>query len=210
MKKNNKGKKITQDLLNPIIIFLVMVVISLFTSGRSIITGPGITVPEAPMQSSAFGNTDIPHDSYNIKSLATYEFTAKIISKKTYNDVWSDICPIDFTLGWQHLSNEDVIRHINFSQRGRWTHYKYRNLPDEITSKDLISQCSNAHMCPANKKVRAKLLSLPKGAIVHIKGKLIALKHKKTDWHAKSSLKRTDTGDGACEIIWVEEIKNKT
>ena len=65
-------------------------------------------------------------------------------------------------------------------------------------------------MCPANDEIREILLSLPAGSVIHFKGKLVQLRHKHTAWTAKSSLNRDDIADKIGEIVWVEEITNKS
>ena len=44
------------------------------------------------------------------------------------------------------------------------------------------------------------------GSLVRIKGQLVAVMGS-DGWRWTSSMKRSDTGNGACEIIWVEELE---
>lgn len=184
-----------------------MIVISFIRDGQSISMGPGISVEEVPLQSPTSAEA-FNHEGYHISPVADFECSAKIISKKYYSDDWSDISPIDMTLGWNKLSDESIIHRINFDQTTRWTHYTPLNITGEISAQELRTQHSNFHMCPANEDVRSTLLNMPAGSIIHFKGKLINLS--KSGWSNRSSLKRTDSGAGACEIVWVEEITNKS
>jgi hypothetical protein len=44
------------------------------------------------------------------------------------------------------------------------------------------------------------------GQIVHLEGDLVRADGK-DGWHWVSSLSRTDTGDGSCEVVWVEHAE---
>ena len=45
-----------------------------------------------------------------------------------------------------------------------------------------------------------------KGQVVALEGYLVKV-ISKDGWWWKSSLTRNDTGNGACEVIWVEEVE---
>ena len=207
---SQKPELIKENWIIPIVVFLAMVGISFLTAGKKIRLGPGVKAPEEPLQTDPTGPQYISHDTYHIKVLADFECTAKIISKTYYDDDWSDICPIDYTLGWGKLSDDNYIKHVTFDQRTRWTYYLSNDPPEDLPLEEIRISHANVHMCPANDEVRKVLLSLPAGSVIHFKGKLVQLHHKETGWLAKSSLTRKDANEGACEIVWVEEIENKS
>ena len=64
-------------------------------------------------------------------------------------------------------------------------------------------------MIPATSNLRKTLYSLKKNTIVEIEGFLVDVqgeyKRRKVYWN--TSLTRTDTGNGSCEIIYVKKIK---
>jgi hypothetical protein len=61
------------------------------------------------------------------------------------------------------------------------------------------------HIIPSSPTIASKCKSLRSGALVHLDGDLVeATAPNYTAW--RSSLSRTDTGNGACELIWLEEI----
>ena len=61
------------------------------------------------------------------------------------------------------------------------------------------------HIVPSNDYVKHLLTKVRAGQIVHIKGQLIEAK-KSNGWHWRSSLSREDTGNGACELMYVTEL----
>ena len=62
------------------------------------------------------------------------------------------------------------------------------------------------HMIPANPVVEKRLKSVRPGNIVRVRGCLVEVSAK-DGWRWRSSLTRTDTGPGACELIWVESLE---
>jgi len=62
------------------------------------------------------------------------------------------------------------------------------------------------HMVPANGEIEQQLKSIKKGQIVSIKGSLINVSAD-DGWQWKSSTTRNDTGKGACELVYVEQVR---
>ena len=60
-------------------------------------------------------------------------------------------------------------------------------------------------MIPANEAVAKRLLAVRTGQIIHLRGRLVRVDGK-DGWHWVSSLSRTDTGDGSCEVVWVSGL----
>jgi hypothetical protein len=64
-------------------------------------------------------------------------------------------------------------------------------------------------MIPSNDDVERDLLRVRPGEVVRIDGYLVvATKENGSVW--RSSLTRKDAGDGACELIWIENIISYT
>ena len=102
------------------------------------------------------------------------------------------------------MSDEDVLQHFNISQSGRWYRWRTDTLP--IPRKAIQHNSANMHMIPADNAVESTLDDVREGHVVEIRGKLVWVDGD-DGWSWKSSLKRTDTGAGACELIYVEEIR---
>ena len=60
------------------------------------------------------------------------------------------------------------------------------------------------HMVPLDPATRATLLDARRGSLVHLKGWLVEA-HAKDGWKWRSSLTRGDSGNGACELMLVED-----
>ena len=68
-----------------------------------------------------------------------------------------------------------------------------------------MCSAANNHIIAANPAVRKAVSALIPGHIVTMRGYLVNASHPDgSTWN--SSLRRDDTGNGACEVFYVEEI----
>jgi hypothetical protein len=61
------------------------------------------------------------------------------------------------------------------------------------------------HMIPATPYVQRRLLGLRIGQVIRLRGRLVQAVGR-DGWKWVSSLSRLDSGEGACEVIWVEAV----
>ncbi len=62
------------------------------------------------------------------------------------------------------------------------------------------------HMIPADRYTAKQLTGLRPGAVISIKGYLVDV-DRDDGWKWRTSMSRDDTGAGACEIVWVEQLQ---
>ncbi|MCA1801010.1 MAG: hypothetical protein LC662_00955 [Rhodothermaceae bacterium] len=168
---------------------------------------PGVLVGEEPAQVMLPGNTSFIHEGFFVTPLAEFEIEARVLGKRRYRfDRSASISPIDLALGWGRMSDSSVIERFSFRQGRRWVHYRYKPVP--LSQAEINRSMANMHMVPANSRIERQLKSLRRGEIVAITGKLVLVEGK-NGFRWRSSLSRTDTGDGACEIIFVEYIETR-
>jgi len=173
----------------------------------------GYTVPAAtavarvrqqPLQSKARDKTPFFFEEYIISPLADFQISARVLSRKNY---WmgreSDLSPVDFALGWGRMSELDVLETVSISQSNRWYYWQTPQYP--IPRHEIESNSANMHMIPANDDIKDKLADVDEGDNVMIKGQLVRV-DAKDGWHWVSSLSRHDTGDKACELVYVTDI----
>ena len=164
---------------------------------------PGVLVPEEPDQRPVPERKQWSKNGYQILALARFHIRALVLHRERYRmGKESDLSPVDFALGWGAMSNQQIIDQIDISQSFRWYHWQSSHLP--ITNGDVITHSSNMHMIPADDDVEETLLSVIKGDVVELDGYLVEV-HGQKGWKWVSSLRRDDTGDGACELVWVEK-----
>ncbi len=63
------------------------------------------------------------------------------------------------------------------------------------------------HLIPANESVKSTIKKIRQGDLVEISGSLVNVISNNGDWRWSSSLTRNDTGNGACELIWVKSLR---
>lgn len=169
---------------------------------------PGILVAEKPQQVDLQPSVFML-DDFQITRKASFEIRARVLSKEPYYlNRAADLSPIDLALGWNVMSDSAVLEQIDISQSGRWYRTKYE-LPPPISEQQIISNSSNMHMIPARKAIERSLKKLREGDIVRLRGYLVDVDHD-SGWYWRSSMSRTDTGDGACELVYVESISIET
>lgn len=172
---------------------------------ESEITPPsGILVPSAPRQIAMTETRAWTKDEYQITALAQFSLEARVLGKERYwFDRAADLAPIDLALGWGLMSDQKILDHLDISQSGRRYFWWARHLP--VPAEKLAACSANMHMIPAHEEVATILKSLRRGEIIFLRGYLVAVKTL-DGWSWRSSLSRTDQGDGACEVIWVESL----
>lgn len=65
---------------------------------------------------------------------------------------------------------------------------------------------ANHHLVPKNDVIRRELKHVSVGDVVILSGFLVDIA-KADGFRWTSSLSREDSGDGACELLWVDEVK---
>jgi hypothetical protein len=167
---------------------------------------PGIVAPDPPTQVMlAPGEVaPWPDGDFKVTPLARYTIKARVLHREPY---WFDYCanlsPLDLALGWQRMSDPAVYDKLNISQGSRWYEWHWWGSPP-IPEDEIISESANTHLIPADKTVCDRVEGFNAGDIVQLSGFLVHIDGPK-GWHWQSSLSRTDTGDGSCEVMWVKD-----
>jgi len=169
---------------------------------------PGVLVPEEPRQTIATSGEPWKLKDFSIKPLADYSIRARVLMMERY---WwgreADLSPLDLTLGWRRMSDQSVLEQIAFTRQRRA--YCYRPKASDkwpIPAAEIISHSANMHLIPATPEVDAELKSFHAGDVVLLAGQLVEVTAP-DGWRWRSSLTRTDEGQGACELMWVKEAR---
>ncbi len=171
-------------------------------SNRPLVVGNSADM--LPSQSGWTNSDAFRHEDYLITPLADFSITARILGvEKYYFDRGAELSPIDLALGWNRMSDPEVLRHFDISQGGRW--YRWRLEHWVIPRSEIIASSANMHMIPANSQIEKRLKKLRKNQTISITGQLVAVAGD-NNFQWRSSLSRTDSGNGSCELVWVESI----
>ena len=165
---------------------------------------PGVLIPSEPQQ-TATADAPITLGKFNLKPLAYFAVDARVLHRKIYRwDRQSELVPVDLALGWGSMSDQRVIDRISITQSMRFYWFEYK-MPPPISNEEIISHSTNVHVIPATSAIASMCKSLRVGTLVHLSGDLVEVTAPSFGtW--RSSLSRTDTGNGACELMWVKEM----
>jgi hypothetical protein len=164
----------------------------------------GVLVAAEPEQiPMSDGEPLIERGEYHLKPLARFSIDARILHRKTYGyDRGAKLVPVDLAVGWGPMSDQAVLDRITISQSMRFYWYEYQSPP--IPKEQIVSHSTNLHIIPATSAIASFCKSLRQGELVHLEGELVEANGPEIGtW--RSSLSRTDTGNGACELMLVED-----
>lgn len=169
------------------------------------VTQTGAIVAEKPYQTPVESPPRLALENYHVEPLAKFSIEARVLNTERYRlGRESEISPVDFALGWGAMSDSAVLDRIDISQHGRFYFWHVDEFP--IPREEIESHSANMHMIPANAAVARRLKEIRPGQVVRLRGYLVAISAD-DGWKWRSSLSRTDTGNGACELVWVESVE---
>ncbi|HEY3270784.1 MAG TPA: hypothetical protein VGJ89_06180 [Geothrix sp.] len=173
--------------------------------GRPVSQPAGILAPGEPVQATADPQEPWSFREHRITPLARFEIRARVLNVERYRfDRAAELSPVDLALGWGPMSDSRILEAFTIEQRDRWYFWRAAHMP--IPEAEVIGHSANMHMIPANEGIARRLKAARVGQVVDLKGQLVRVDGK-DGWHWVSSLSRTDTGDGSCEVIWVESAR---
>lgn len=152
---------------------------------------------------------DYKERSYEVRPRASYELHGLIVSQNNPQgiaDIYHDSTSIDtkdFCVIWGANIRSNEFKKVSYWSNA-WTCYCEWKESGLRFWPELLS---NNHLITDSDTIRRKIARVGIGDQVRIKGILVDYKEIATNsgWR-NSSLVRTDTGNGACEVIFVKEL----
>lgn len=166
---------------------------------------PGVLVADVPLQQPL--DTSPPaleKPGVAIKPLATFSLSARVLGRADYRwDFGAALIPVDLALGWGRMSDTTVLDKVEISQSARFYRWQVKQFP--IPEREIIESSANMHLIPATAEVEREIKRTRVGDVVSFDGYLV-----EADWPDGtkwvSSMTRSDSGAGACELVWVEHF----
>jgi len=191
--------------------FLALLAVSLWHFAREWQLRPvhpadGPIAPAEPLQTGLDPAPAIEHGRWKLTARAHYDITARILSREDYRfDPLADLVPEDLALGWGSMSDNRVLSAFKITQSVRF--YSWRPLqPLPIPRQEVIEHSANTDVIPADPGIRSQLARLRVGQVVHLTGVLVdGVRNDGASVH--TSLTRSDSGAGACEVMLVERVE---
>jgi hypothetical protein len=168
----------------------------------------GVLAADAPLQRDIDTPETFDARGVTFVERAHYDITARLLRKERYHiDGAADIAPWDLAVGWGPMSDSKVLDNLDITQMGRFFYWRMRD-PEHsaLTMHDLIVSAGQIHAIPANDAVMAALERMRRGQIITLHGYLVDV-HGPHGTRWNTSMTREDTGDGACEIMWIEAVE---
>jgi hypothetical protein len=148
------------------------------------------------------------NETYNVRPKSSYELWGLVVS---HNDI-NGLADIYHTASSVDTKDVCVIWGKNFDREygrvkfwnGCWTcNWEY---PDGVSV--FADKISNNHLITADDAVRGAIGGIRVGDQIHLKGWLVDYEIPSQPGRSRfTSLTREDTGDGACEVVFVKEIE---
>jgi hypothetical protein len=172
---------------------------------RPIRYAPGVVVAAEPLQESLGATPELPHKGdMTIKPLAKFALSARVLSRADYSwDAGAALVPVDLALGWGRMSDSSVLDKIEISQSGRFYFWRVSEFP--IPENEIIESSANMHLIPADATIQRAIERTRIGDVVTFDGYLVEA-NGPNGYKWTSSLTRSDSGAGACELVWVEHF----
>lgn len=137
-----------------------------------------------------------------LQPLAGFSVEARVLGREDYRvGREADFSPTDLVLGWGRMAEDAVLAALDISQSSRWYRYRWYGAPP-IPPDEIARSSANMHMIPANAAVATALGRIGRDDRVRIDGWLVRV-DAPDGWRWHSSLSREDSGDGACELVYV-------
>ena len=142
---------------------------------------------------------------FEVTPVARFEIEARVLGREIYrDDTVAQLAPVDLALGWGAMSDSKVLKDIRTSQGNRFFYWSTDRFP--VPRQVIETNSTNTHLIPATPDIEARLKSVQVGEVVRFSGMLVNA-YRPSDGRAwKTSLSRDDSGDGACEIVYVTEL----
>lgn len=149
---------------------------------------------------------------YTIEPLADYDLNGLIVSHNDpagWGDIYHDEQSVDFRdicVLWGNNLNTHVFDGFQFWSEP-WTCNAQTKSEAAAAAFDLTA-IGNNHILSADDNVRKTITSARIGDQIHFSGKLINYYPSgMSEYGRKSSLTRSDTGNGACEVVFVKSAE---
>jgi hypothetical protein len=167
---------------------------------------PGVLAAAAPQQTPVVNAGSWKVGERVVVPFARFSLKARVLGKEIYRfDAVADLAPVDLALGWGPMSDQSILDRLEIAQG----HRRYVVVPVDgalpAPMGVLMASSANMHMIPASDEIEDSLRALRRGEVIQLRGFLVGVREA-GQWTWKSSLSRTDVGDGACEVVWVEEL----
>jgi hypothetical protein len=181
-------------------IFAALAVVGIYRwyTTRNIDRAPGVLAAADPAQAPIDSAAVIERDGFKLLPRAEFRAAVRVLHREEYTrDGLARLVSTDFAVGWGPMSDSAVLAGIEISQGNRFYFWRTETWP--LSRQEIEEHSANWHVIPENDAVRGVLSKLRVGSLVELRGRLVDIEG--PDSSQRTSLTRSDTGAGACEIL---------
>lgn len=194
---------------------LALVFLTFFSACGPSSSGPSTTpldVSQDPVQKELSGAVPFRIQkagwAVTLTPKASYTVRGIVLSVKRYRfDRNALLSPCDVALAWGPLVEGELYKKIRWDQSGRWYWWSY-TAESPFDNAFIARYSANTHVIPATRTVGRAAAALQRNHPVELQGYLVDVDATRDGhsfwWH--SSLSREDTGDGSCEVLYLERV----
>jgi hypothetical protein len=140
-----------------------------------------------------------------VRPRAAFEISAVVAASEPYSfDGGAFLSPVDLVMTWGRLPEEPYRSRVSYYQVTRY--YFWRTRDPKLDLGYIATHSANMHTIPATRNLARALAHLGGGDRVRLRGLLVDVEGP-SGFRWQTSLSREDTGPGACELVWVEELQ---
>ncbi|MDG6256239.1 MAG: hypothetical protein QCH35_01430 [Methanomicrobiaceae archaeon] len=149
---------------------------------------------------------------FTMTAVARYTLRGKLVARDNYSGSTPDtLSPVDLSFAWGKLIEAPYEDYVSYYKEPRHLNY-HCHFPagcPALNYSYINGHSSNNHCIFANESVQAAAEAVGIGDVVEIRGYLVDVRgvdSRGSTYTWNTSRTREDELEGACEIIWVEEV----
>jgi hypothetical protein len=139
-----------------------------------------------------------------VRPRAAFDISAVVAAAEPYSfDDGAFLSPVDLVMTWGRLPEEPYRSRVSYYQITRY--YFWRTRDPSLDLHYIVTHSANMHIIPATHNLARALAHVGGGDRLRLRGLLVDVEGSGFRW--QTSMTRDDTGPGACELVWVEEMQ---
>jgi len=163
----------------------------------------------APFDISARGQryTITPRFKYELDGMVVSTHDSSSPSDKVHAEAKDHVNVVDLCVVWGSTLREEMHKEYNYNNNETFCFASPKSEKSRLFD---LATMSNNHIVTNSPSVAAELRKLRPGDQIHLSGLLVNYSRKDEgggSWTRVTSTVRTDTGDGACEVVFISELE---
>ncbi|MGR8931551.1 MAG: hypothetical protein ACU836_12995 [Gammaproteobacteria bacterium] len=174
-------------------------------------------LPDAPLQTetdstsfsitaNGLNYTVSPKYDYDLYGVVVSYSNADGLTNIWHHKRWQDFINVrDLCVIWGKNVESGVYKDMKF-ESDSWTCWAYWP-SSEVGARFTMNELSNNHLITDSDTIKRQLMRAEPGDLVHFKGVLAEYINHAAGYTRRTSTTRDDTGQGACETIYIDEFQ---